>query len=122
MENCAISPLTQNLFRRFPQVSAGFRRFPQVPRFCVRDEKRPKQYIKREKSTFDEKNLKLLHGRTNFPHFIGKKISSKTSSDRLKLLYKTKKLLCQGSNHCAKAHPGTHTIKALKKSVVCTYL
>jgi hypothetical protein len=114
MENCAISPLTQNLFRRFPQVSAGFRRFPQVsagfrrflqvsagfrrslpcetlPRFCVKDEKRPKQYIKREKSTFNEKILKLLHGRTTFPHFIGKKNSSKTSSDRLKLQYKTKK-------------------------------
>jgi hypothetical protein len=32
-----------------------------VPRFCVQAEKHPKQYIKREKSTFAEKILKLLH-------------------------------------------------------------
>jgi hypothetical protein len=36
-----------------------------VLRFCVKTYKRPKQYIKRQKSTFAEKNLKilkLLHG------------------------------------------------------------
>jgi hypothetical protein len=32
-----------------------------VPLFCVKAEKRPKQYIKREKSTFAEEILKLLH-------------------------------------------------------------
>jgi hypothetical protein len=32
-----------------------------VSRFCVKAEKSPKQYIKREKSTFDEKIIKLLH-------------------------------------------------------------
>jgi hypothetical protein len=55
-----------------------------MPIFSVKDEKYPKQYIKREKSTFDDKILKPW---TNFPQFIGKK----TSSDRLKLIYKTKK-------------------------------
>jgi hypothetical protein len=64
-----------------------------VPRFCVKAEKHPKQYIKREKSTFAEKILKLLHG--PIFHILLEKIisSSKTSSNRLKLLYKTKKKL-----------------------------
>jgi hypothetical protein len=46
-----------------------------VSRFCVKAEKRPKQYIKQEKSTFAEEILKLLHAAmawTNFPHFMGK--------------------------------------------------
>jgi hypothetical protein len=62
-----------------------------VPRFCVKDEKRPKQYIKREKSTFAEKILKLLHG--PIFHILLEKNNNflKTSSDRLKLKYKTKK-------------------------------
>jgi hypothetical protein len=65
-----------------------------VLRFCVKTEKRPKQYINRQKSTFaakNLKNLKLLHGPI-FPILWEKYFfSSKTSSDRLKLLYKTKK-------------------------------
>jgi hypothetical protein len=31
-------------------------------RFCVKAEKPPKQYIKRQKSSFAEKILKLLYG------------------------------------------------------------
>jgi hypothetical protein len=57
-----------------------------VTRFCVKAEKRPKQYIKREKSTFDEKisNFSM----DQFSPFYWKKIiiSSKTSLDRLKLM------------------------------------
>jgi hypothetical protein len=57
-----------------------------VTRFCVKAEKRPKQYIKWEKSTFAEKNSQTSLW-TNFPYFMGKILfSSKTSSDRLKLL------------------------------------
>jgi hypothetical protein len=125
MENCPISPVTQNLFRWFPLFDTyfiwnyrsrgfhkckslmpsssalipmsictlqclfshsfttyewlnrhcdaqiyigitsrwtGYKLCGTVTRFCVNAEKRPKQYIKREKSTFDEKILKLLHG------------------------------------------------------------
>jgi hypothetical protein len=40
-------------------------------RFCVKAEKPPKQYIKRQKSSFAEKILKLLYGPI-FPHFMGK--------------------------------------------------
>jgi hypothetical protein len=48
--------------------------------------------IKWEKSTFAEKNLKLLYGPI-FPILWEKYFfSSKTSSDRLKLIYKTKKM------------------------------
>jgi hypothetical protein len=53
-------------------------------------EKPPKQYIKRQKSSFAEKILKLLYGPI-FPFYGENKFfSSKTSSDRLKLIYKTK--------------------------------
>jgi hypothetical protein len=62
-----------------------------VTRFCVKAEKRPKQYIKWEKSTFAEKILKLLHGPIFFILWGKYVFSSKKSSDRLKLIYKTKK-------------------------------
>jgi hypothetical protein len=60
-------------------------------RFCVKAEKPPKQYIKRQKSSFAEKILKLLYGPIS--PFYEKNIlfSSKTLSDRLKLIYNTKK-------------------------------
>jgi hypothetical protein len=62
-----------------------------VTRFCVKAEKRLKQYIKQEKSTFAEKisNFSM----DQFSPYYGKKyfFPSKTSLDRLKLIYKTKK-------------------------------
>jgi hypothetical protein len=40
--------------------------------FCVKAEKRPKQYIKQEKSTFAEKSQTSPW--INFPHIMGKNI------------------------------------------------
>jgi hypothetical protein len=55
-----------------------------LPRFCVKDETRPKHYIKQEKSTFDEKisNFSM----DQFSNW--KKKSSKTPSDRFELTRK----------------------------------
>jgi hypothetical protein len=77
-----------------------------VNRFCVKAEKRPKPYIKWEKSTFAEKILKLLYGPI-FPILWEKYFfSSKTSSDRLKLINKTKKKW--GKKNYVKAQTTVH--------------
>jgi hypothetical protein len=62
-----------------------------APKFWVKAEKRPKQYIKQEKSTFAEKILEVHH-RPIFPICWGNFFfPSKTLSARLKPSYKTKK-------------------------------
>jgi hypothetical protein len=87
-------------------------------RFWVKAEKRPKQYIKQEKSTFAEKILELHH-RPIFPILWGKYFfPSKTLSARQKPSYKTKKIIKK--NNYGKARTTGPLCYAISAAILTT--